>query len=544
MPKETPTSTDKAPTRELESGRAGRSLWPAIAVVLVATLLLGSVSLIYPFGRDQGIHAYIADAMLSGKVVYRDVFNIKPPLTTPVHAAALLLFGHSMTSIRILDLLWTMAVTLLVFFLVYRGSGRRWAAASAACIYPLLYYLLSFWHTAQTDGWLNLPVAGALLLGHTAVRRNGRMAWLKWAGAGLLIGVATLFKYTAGIVLPLLAVVLLWRTQRARAKGLVALVAGFAVSLAVAALALVVTGAMPAFIESQFRLVPAYSRISPGAGLLSGLGLGVRQMFKEPGLRPTGVVLVLGLAGAIFLFLRLRSKEPGRALLPLLGLVWFAAGAISLLSQGKFFNYHYLGLIGAAALLSGSAFSAIGGRLRRTSARAVVLLGLVALLGIVSGYPHRLGVLYQVASGSVPLQAYWRSPLHNSGRDFSLGADLALVDYVTEHTEPGDRVYIWGYEPLVYFLSRRPTVSRFIYNFPLVVSWSPPGFERELLTALERDPPVLFIVAHGDQTPWVTGHNLDSFQALLESDSLRTFVERIYRPEARINRFDVYRRVN
>jgi hypothetical protein len=48
--------------------------WSLLPVIL-ATLLFGSVSLIFPFGRDQGIHAFIADSALRGKTVYRDVFS-------------------------------------------------------------------------------------------------------------------------------------------------------------------------------------------------------------------------------------------------------------------------------------------------------------------------------------------------------------------------------------------------------------------------------------------------------------------------------------
>ena len=41
------------------------ALLPVI-VVVAGSLLAGSVMLVYPFGRDQGIHAHIADVMLSG----------------------------------------------------------------------------------------------------------------------------------------------------------------------------------------------------------------------------------------------------------------------------------------------------------------------------------------------------------------------------------------------------------------------------------------------------------------------------------------------
>jgi len=176
-----------------ESGRSGPRTVGWWAMVVLATLAFGSVSLIYPFGRDQGIHAFIADSVLDGKVLYRDIFNMKPPLTTGVHALALVLFGHSMTAIRLLDLLWTVATSLLVFAFARRAFGNPRAAALAGVLYSLQYYGCDFWTTAQTDGWLNLPLAVSFLL---ALRgwREGICRRGVWIGAGLGIGLAAAFK--------------------------------------------------------------------------------------------------------------------------------------------------------------------------------------------------------------------------------------------------------------------------------------------------------------------------------------------------------------
>jgi len=117
------------------------------------TILLGSVSLILPFGRDQGIHAFIADSVLHGAVPYKDIYNIKPPMTTVVHAAALLLFGHSMTSIRILDLILTILISLGIFAFTVKAFKQPWMALFAALLFPYQYFQVDFWNTAKpTDG--------------------------------------------------------------------------------------------------------------------------------------------------------------------------------------------------------------------------------------------------------------------------------------------------------------------------------------------------------------------------------------------------------
>ncbi len=513
-------------------------LWPLLFVV-VASLVFGSVSLIYPHGRDQGIHAFIADWALSGKVVYRDVFNIKPPLTTFVHALSLLLFGHTMTAIRLLDLFWTLATALLLYLLVRRLFGEPWLGALAGALYPLIYYPLGFWYTAQTDGWLNLPLLGALLL--VAQDAAGVRRWLSCVFAGLLIGLATLLKYTAVVMLPFVALVLLYGQRKhiaGAARACLWIATGFLVTLAVAAAWLVVSGALPAFIESQFGLVPAYARLSPGVGLLGRFGALVSKMAEEPALRLPAVLAAAGLAAALASYFLLK---PWRAGLGVLG-VLLVTGFASAFSQGKFFVYHYLPMFPAFAALGALGLFV----LLRPLARVRTLAGVTAvaalfLLALLAGYGSLFSNLGNVVSGRETLREYWVSPRHNMGSDYVLKDNLELAEYLRATTEPTDRVFIWGFEPGVNFLCRRGTVSRFIYNFPMVADWQKERFRAELIQVYYQDPAEVFVAEHGDAVPWATGHNQDSFESLMEFPELRDFIPTCYGRDRQIGRFGVFR---
>jgi len=515
--------------------------WPVLLVV-ASTLLLGSASLIMPFGRDQGIHAFIADSMLSGKVVYRDVFNVKPPLTTVIHALALLLFGHSMTAIRLLDLLWTLGTALAIFLFCRRALKRDWLAAVAGAFYPFLYYLLGFWYTAQTDGWLNLPLLGALLL---ALPAGG--AWtarpLRWLAAGACIGIAVLIKYTAAALLPLLIVVVLVAQRRAVAQGVRAslgLTLGFVLPLALCSLSLLVSGAMPAFIESEFGLVPAYAMVSKSHGLIARLVDMLRVPGSAPQLRLAAVLFVPGLIAGVFFLARRREWRYGFRLVGAL----LATAFVSTFSQGKFFVYHYLPFLPVVALVSGLLLYAVLAPLsRRIHKAAGVAIGAVvaAVLFTASGYPALFRDLGSVVSGKQRLHDYWMSSRFNMGQDYSLRDDILLADYLRETTRPADRVFIWGFEPTVNFLARRWTVSRFLYDFPMVIDWNPQRFRDELMNMYVNDPAEVFVVEHNDVTPWASGSEQDSFEALMGFPELRDFIPTRYVRDRSIGRFDVFR---
>jgi hypothetical protein len=511
--------------------------WPPIFVV-AASALLGSVSLIYPFGRDQGIHAFIADAMLSGKVVYRDVFNIKPPLTTVVHALALVLFGHSMTAIRILDLLWNLATALVLYTFAARVFRSRWVGAAAGFLYSLFYYRLGYWETAQTDGWLNLPVAGAIAFFMLAHEREDGRARLLWLASGLCCGLAILFKYTIGALPLLLALMLLLgyrRDLRRAATSIAWLVLGVLIPMVSCAFVLLTSGAMPTFVESQFGLLPSYSTIGTTSGLVARFDAFVVALFYRPSLQLPATVLAAGtLAGAV-LYLRRPDLRPGLRLWT----IWLITAYASTFVQGKFFIYHFLPLLPVAAA-AGALLAVVLPPARLGRARLPVGIALLVLLIPLAGFLPSFHNLVRVATGKTTARDYWLSDRHLRS-DYYLRDDIELADYLRQTTPVTDRAYIWGYDPAVYFLARRGTVTRFLYNFPMITAYAQRKFRAEFMRAYVRDPAEVFAVEHDDPTPGASGSNKDSYSFLQEFPELLAFVDSEYRPDTTIGRFDVLR---
>ena len=159
----------------MESKTRHPAVVPAFLFLISCVLLLPT--LIYPYGRDQGIFGYAGHAVLGGGVPFRDFWDPKPPALYYVYALAELLFGYSMASIRILDLLWQAATAVLL----YRIAGRTCGGAGVPSAAGLLYVLAAsagWWNTART--LLNLPLAGAFLLTLRASDRPRPAACYVW----------------------------------------------------------------------------------------------------------------------------------------------------------------------------------------------------------------------------------------------------------------------------------------------------------------------------------------------------------------------------
>lgn len=506
---------------------------------MVGTLCLAWVGLLYPFGRDQGNYAYPAWAWLEGQMPYRDVYVFKPPGTVWVHALAQVLFGHSMVAVRILDIGWTVATALVIAAIVRRWSNGGYAAPAAGLLYSFLYTNFNFWNTCQTDGWFNLPLALAILLTTRVWTRESKDAVLLAAGA--LLGLAMMFKYTAAaMALPIAGILLAaaWPERRFGQMGvrLTLGVAGAAIVIGATGAWLWINGAIPGFVDSQAVLVPAYvEKTGKASGIDGGLGMLWDRLTK---LRELRYELLLVALGAPFVAARAR-REPAL----LFGLLWYLGGLASTVAQNKYFRYHFLSTLPGTAILGAFVVAWALGLAQRAHrlAPAVLAAAIAITLFATSNFPPRFLVGARVVTGDMTLRQYWKD------KDFKLDKHPLLqvfdaADRVEALSKPGDRVFLWGYDPVLNFLAQRLTVSRFLYNYPFAVSWGDRRYEDELMGALRATPPEWFVLASGDANKTVTGNPADSKQLFDEFAALNQFVAQGYTEVEAVNRYTIFRR--
>jgi hypothetical protein len=157
----------------------------------------GIPSIWYPFGNDQALHWYLGDGMLRGELPYVTGVSGKPLGIFTAHAVAIALFGNTQAAIRILEIIGVVLLGALVAACA-AGPGRppRHGAvgASALLVSAVNYTYSDYWNTAHPEFWEAwlLMAAAAVAIRDT---RPGRRPLV----AGLLCGLAFMFKYTAAV---------------------------------------------------------------------------------------------------------------------------------------------------------------------------------------------------------------------------------------------------------------------------------------------------------------------------------------------------------
>jgi len=105
---------------------------------------------------------------------------------------------------------------------------------------------------------------------------------------------------------------------------------------------------------------------------------------------------------------------------------------------------------------------------------------------------------------------------------------------------PTDPVFVWGFEPAVYWFAGREPSSRFVYNVPQRATWQREGARSELMADLRVRPPRVVVVQHGDVFRFVTGDELDSSQALATFPELARMIDEEYRFVESVEDLDVH----
>jgi len=536
-------STARSWQRPEAVGRAWA--FTAGAVMLTAFGVAALGSLFYPLGRDQGIFAWVADRILAGGVPFRDAWDQKGPATHYTYALVQLIFGRAAWGVRALDLLAVLATQWAIFGLVRPRAGS-FAALVSALFFGALHYRLNDWNTAQPDAWGGmLAIAAIAVLARPTRKPDGSGLGAQLA-AGSLIGLATLYKVTLGVMLlpPLVYAIAgaLPNLRRATARA-VAVGVGFALVIALGLASLAAQGALGDFIAIQWtfnRLVHGGYAHPIAAHLAALHAMALR----------CGLYLPLLAASAATPLVWRRERALALAL-------WAAifAGLFALVAQSQYFLYHTAPIFGPLSVLAGIGATRAPAQLltawrggkwwRALSGPALALLVAWSIQP-----PYNIAGYRTYVFGSLPVADYYE---RFSRFDFSAPVCREVAGYLRETTRPDDAVLVWAFEPLIAHLANRRTVSRFGFHYPLTACRWPwltasaslnalcRAYRAEMLDAFRTDPPAVVAIAFEDANILMPRSSRDELERFPE---LHALILDQYTLDTIIGNFELWRPID
>jgi 4-amino-4-deoxy-L-arabinose transferase-like glycosyltransferase len=452
---------------------------------------------------DESLYLLQAREWLRGGWPLVAIWDMHPVGGPAMVTIALLAFGESVASVRLLGLLAVTATAWILYLIVRILGGPRAVGVSAGLLYIV--------HTATRAGLstntelLFAPfICAAMAIGVHAWRAETALSWRSLAAMGLLVGWALTIKQVVvplgclSFALPMLPAYVRGTLPLRRGIVMAAVFALLCVTPTLAfALAYFLEGELAAFLDASFLAPIRYAQAPielPAVAL---------QILKACagfcGLMVLAVIAIVPIGVP-----RSFRKEQVATNFALL---WFLAGCAAVAAPLQFWVHYFLILVPPLSVLA-----AIGAwrlaQLARPSISTVILAGLVI-----------------ATASDIVLDRFAR--LIKLGR---LSECCTLADKnepdvprlvagrIATALAPGESIFVVNYQPIVYFLSRAALPTRIAFPIDLVGTHNFTGvnLDAELTRVLVSKP--LFIVVDRNSTFPVRPSALALVQSALEAN--------------------------
>jgi hypothetical protein len=452
----------------------------ALGIILL-TVAIRLPSLLHPRPIDsEAMYSVVANEIVDGGRPYADAVERKPPLLFWTYAAIFKVAGEfNWKALHVVALVWTLCAMAGLYVI-----GRELFDRNTGLIAALFYGVFQHWWTWKNlsfDGemLMNLPIIWAWAI---AFRRSSSRLRPELFAAGALLAAAFLLKQPAAIAAVPLGIYLLlpsYRTSRSLTPTnsiiqAAILTLGFFAALGLVTIVLWNQGIL---YEAFYWTIADHD---------------VPHVFWQKGILITLAFLGACLPLVIGAIMACRDKSkiwPERTAerTALFGLL--AASAIGAAAGSRFYPHYYVQLIPPLALLAAPYYARLWSRTIRPPhwlLRPAVTYAWLGLTVIAFSIEDWTGL----AARRVPSEA---------------------GQYLSTHSSPDDRIFVWGQTPEIYLDAYRRPASRYITTFPLtgyVFGGPIPGFDTRsrilpgAWTNLERDfarhPPIYIVDVQAD----------------------------------------------
>ena len=517
-------------------------------VVAAGALLLRITAIAEPLGIDQGLWASAVRGMARGQLLYRDVWEQRPPGIYWIYLAGFSLFSWSPATVAWLDLIASTITALCTYVIVARLSTRLTAAVATFLYVTMTMPAWLYGHgglleRAVSETFITPCVAAAALCASALYERRSLAAgfWM-----GIFSGAAVALKPNAGLYfLGLLVWVLLYTRDRAALLRPIGIAwTGGAVVPLVALLWLWTQGTLG---DAKVAVID-FNRYYVGEGW--ALVPYVNEFAKDILLRFK--TQPLWFAGVIASFVALGDLAMRRRLPPLagLGIAWGATAALVIVVNGaRLYNSYFINAFVPLSILAAWFIAEAARESRIRSAGSVITCAVMLVILVQRDYGGRVlgwaATDLAVLRGREDRTTYLgRFGDYNRQRGYSARANAELAEYIEAHTSPDDRVFVFGINGAeLYFAADRLPAHRFLrVNFFVATTFPDPAFRLGAVAQQLRDARpryVIFERLHKTADPAVAEAvdnlpNHPEVQGLLEA----------YRFEARVEDFTLYRLID
>lgn len=429
-----------------------KSFWFLLSITIVF-FILRLPSLIEPnWYGDEGIYQVIGMAIDNGRLLYTEAWDNKPPLLYLTYA----LFGGDQFAVRMAALVAGLASVWLFYFLTSKLFTKHYVSVTATSIFAVLFGIpLLEGNIANAENFMLLPIIAAALIIFSKTKKTKALTML---GAGLLLGVAFLFKIVAVFDFAAFFLFLFclnwpihknektkrWQWDIIQGNTLFSdattLILGFALPLLIAIIYFATNNALPEFFQAAFL------------GNVGYVGYG-NTFFIPQGL----LILKTSLLVAFVALICWQRKRMSTSAFFII--LWTAFSLYNALFSQRPYTHYVLVFLPAFCLLIGLVLQE-----QKIKKRTLFIsIGIAAVIITLSNFKlysfKKTFLYYQNAflfiTNQKDVKEYQAFFDGKTPRDYQVAAFLKM------HTKPNDPVFVWGDNSQIYSLSYTLPINQY-----------------------------------------------------------------------------------
>jgi hypothetical protein len=502
-----------------------RIIWIIVALVVVLRFptLLESMYLV-----DDASSAAVANELLYGGTIYQTVESTRAPFLYYLYYGIFLIAGqNNLLAVHVVALLFVIATAWTI-----RRIGVVIASAQAGNWAAIGYVIFSHTYLPRDTLAANVEIFTVLpltlcMLSFLIGERQNCLWWL--FTSGLFCGVASFFRQPSLINLGVIGGYLgyiCWIARTADLRHVIrsgsAVLAGFLTFVGGMFIYHQAQGNWNDMIQWAWIVAMRYVESETTVAYV------IKRLFLVHGafILAGGLLWYFGVKQFVTIVrehLRGRSSNTESVLIAL----WCAATYLSLFTGWRFPGHYHLTVLPSLAILAGIAFTQFLDRLTQVDPSKVRRIRCVLVSAAVIPAIGFLVMAFIIRKDTV--------------------AFMPITDYIVAHTQPEDRIFVWGSAPYIYSYSGRRAATRFVGCTHLVGMYSSrphrdidesklilPGSWDMLAADWKAHPPKLII----DMSPVSNNWELHPMRRYSVLDRLL----KNYSHETTVNGVPIYRR--
>jgi len=493
-----------------------------ISFSVISFALLAISQLFWPYDLDHGIFATVADVILDGGVVYRDIWELKGPAVYYIFAFVNWLCDREEYGIRIFDLV--IVITGLYYFYkileLSPNFNKTLAIMTTSLLGSLYFYSVS--NSAQPDGWISILMVFILYL---LLKDDGKLKIGNATLIAIFLGIIGLLKppYLIYSLVPLCYILTITKPIRNRFNFIFTIALGSFLILYVAAIYFWYNNALWDLIDNIF----IYNWNFHKGGILN-IKSAFQAIINDSFYQNTFIIILPSIIGFIYL---LRENRKIFLLLFVWGISTFLIIYVQIRPSGS----AYKNLLIYPIIVLYFYYSLLDIKSTITYRNTLIVCFVIISITYNNRYNSYISQIFYLYTNQISEEKYRQNVQTRDDKNI-----LDVVKYLKKVNFDNKPIFIFGISSNINFFSDNTPTIKYSYIMPFHESKGE-YFDRisyDLLYRLNKSRPKYFIFSGIVYT--INKENSKEEDPFLRISGLKYFINKNYKFNKLLNGYFIY----